>query len=37
MTVEAQGTIVMEKKITEAVGNFKQENPENTTHHQKIC
>jgi hypothetical protein len=25
------------KKTTEATGNFRQENPENTTHHQKIC
>jgi hypothetical protein len=31
--VEDQGTVAMEKKTMEAAGNFRQENPENTTHH----
>jgi hypothetical protein len=36
-TTEARDTAVMEKKITGAAKNSRQENQESTTYHQRIC
>jgi hypothetical protein len=35
--VEARNTVAMEKKTMGATKNFRQKNPESTTHHQRIC
>jgi hypothetical protein len=36
MTTEIRDTIATEEKIIGAAKGFRQENPENTTHHQRI-
>jgi hypothetical protein len=37
MTTEVWDTAAAEEKIMGAAKGFRQENPENTTHHQRIC
>jgi hypothetical protein len=37
MIAEARDTVATEKKTTGAATNFRQKNPESTTHHQRIC
>jgi hypothetical protein len=37
MIVEARDTVATEKKTTGAAKKFRQNNPESTTHHQRIC
>jgi hypothetical protein len=37
MTAEIRDTAAAEEKIMGAAKGFRQENLENTTHHQRIC
>jgi hypothetical protein len=37
MTAEIRDTVATEEKIMGAAKGFRQENLENTTHHQRIC
>jgi hypothetical protein len=37
MTAEIRDIAATKEKITGAVKGFRQENLENTTHHQRIC